>query len=216
MQGDLLKDLHNYGLCWRARMRLSKCAESSQVADSKPNPHIRARRGLTLNSTVEATDLEKAADAIRARLNSDHWRQPAAEPAAEQPLSSRVCLQQQLPGHSVRVVLATDCTYVDSAASDMRVPLALSLDVLSKDRADGIQYRAGLHKVRLCVFCTHCKLLLADSGLCVGRRAHHLQQWETMATQQRLRPACTSRQGLLLSSEGTGAACCFCLASLNK
>ena len=37
--------------------------------------------------------------------------------------------------------------YLDSAASYNTVPMAMSLDLASKDRPDGIQYRVGLHQV---------------------------------------------------------------------
>ena len=38
--------------------------------------------------------------------------------------------------------------YLDSAATYCGVPLALSLDLASTIRDDGIQYRAGIHQVR--------------------------------------------------------------------
>jgi hypothetical protein len=36
---------------------------------------------------------------------------------------------------------------VDSSAAYDSIPLVSSLDVKSKDRSDGLQYRAGLHYV---------------------------------------------------------------------
>ena len=102
---------------------------------------------------MEATDLEDAAEAFRARRGTSQQEPSAAAGAEQHPISSRVHLQQQLPGHTVRAVLARDCTYVDSAVSNTVVPLAMSFDVLSKDRPDGIQYRAGLHKVSRLASC---------------------------------------------------------------
>lgn len=37
---------------------------------------------------------------------------------------------------------------MDSNAAYDSIPLGLTLDVKSKDRSDGLQYRAGLHYVR--------------------------------------------------------------------
>lgn len=39
--------------------------------------------------------------------------------------------------------------HVDSSGAYDAIPLASTLDIKSKDRTDGLQYRAGLHYVRL-------------------------------------------------------------------
>ena len=107
-------------------------------------------RGLTLNSNVEAPDLAHAWDAAQC-LHPSSQDQASASPSSpdfpDQPISARVWLQQQLPGHAVRVTFARACQYVDAAARGCTIPQAASLDVCSTGRADGIQYRAGLHKV---------------------------------------------------------------------
>lgn len=69
--------------------------------------------------------------------------------------------QMQLP-QSVVHVRSCRGSYLDSAASECYVPLAMSLDLASNDRPDGIQYRAGLHQV--CLYpCT------SDPQLCLAR-----------------------------------------------
>ena len=44
--------------------------------------------------------------------------------------------------------------HVDSSALYDSIPLTATLDVKSKDRPDGLQYRAGLHYVRLSRTCS--------------------------------------------------------------
>lgn len=46
------------------------------------------------------------------------------------------------------MVLLVSQEYLDGAAEYCLVPLTLTLDVLSDDRSDGLQYRMGLHHVR--------------------------------------------------------------------
>ena len=98
---------------------------------------------------MEAPDLAHAWDAAQ-RLRPASQDQAPAAPGPETqdpPVSARVWLHQQLPGHAVRATLARDCEYVDAAANGCTIPQTASLDVCSMGRADGIQYRAGLHKV---------------------------------------------------------------------
>ncbi|KAK9843446.1 hypothetical protein WJX81_003011 [Elliptochloris bilobata] len=56
-------------------------------------------------------------------------------------------LKRQLPGHELQASAAWNSEFLDSAAAYCVVPLALALDVGSTQRADGIQYRLGLHHV---------------------------------------------------------------------
>lgn len=46
----------------------------------------------------------------------------------------------------VRAKATRNMDYLDSAAMYCNIPLALSLDLASDVRDDGIQYRAGLHQ----------------------------------------------------------------------
>ncbi len=56
--------------------------------------------------------------------------------------------------------------HVDSSGAYDAIPLASTLDVKSKDRTDGLQYRAGLHYVRLSsgAFCFVLTLLCHAPG----------------------------------------------------
>ena len=63
-------------------------------------------------------------------------------------LKSQAWIKHQLPGHDLVGTAARNQDYLDSAANYSTVPLSLSLDIASKDRPDGIQYRVGVHQVR--------------------------------------------------------------------
>ena len=52
-----------------------------------------------------------------------------------------------VPGRC-QALAAWNGEFLDSAAAYCVVPLAVALDVGSTERADGIQYRLGLHQVR--------------------------------------------------------------------
>ncbi|KAK9808249.1 hypothetical protein WJX73_003474 [Symbiochloris irregularis] len=125
--GDTLKDLSNYCLCSRTRL--------------SPG------RGLTLNALVESNNLEAVAEAIRQHRKDPSNNANFQRLLASLPLRSRWWLQQQLPGHQLNATVSHRGSYLDSAASECYVPLAMSLDLASNDRPDGIQYRAGLHQV---------------------------------------------------------------------
>jgi len=69
-------------------------------------------------------------------------------PAQDLAPRGRVWLTAPLPaGHDARLSVAKGCPFVDGAASYEVVPLAVAADVASRPRADGIQYRVGLHQV---------------------------------------------------------------------
>ncbi len=48
----------------------------------------------------------------------------------------------------MRAKAVRNMQYLDSAAAYSTVPLAVSLDLCSVVRGDGIQYRAGFHQAR--------------------------------------------------------------------
>jgi hypothetical protein len=62
--------------------------------------------------------------------------------------SARVWLKQQLPGHELRAAVSWGSDAVDSAACYVTLPLAASVDIACRERADGLQYQVGLHQVR--------------------------------------------------------------------
>ena len=88
-------------------------------------------------------------------------RRPCARAAARCLQAAEACVA----GHW-QALAAWNGEFLDSAAAYCVVPLALALDVGSTERADGIQYRLGLHQVRchgdrMLRLCSHwrCSLL---------------------------------------------------------
>jgi hypothetical protein len=112
-----LRDLESYSLNARARVRAGR---------------------FTLDAAAEAPD----AAALRARAAA------GAPPPPPDWLAARLALRAALPGHDLTAVLARelDAVSADGEAPPARVPLAASLDLSSHDRADGLQYRVGLHQ----------------------------------------------------------------------
>ena len=73
---------------------------------------------------------------------------PSAAPSGEgAPYRAALWAKQTLPGHDLTANASWNAASLDSSASYCQVPLTLALDLSSKDRPDGIQYRVGLHQV---------------------------------------------------------------------
>ncbi|DBA99922.1 TPA: hypothetical protein ACH3X1_013804 [Trebouxia sp. C0004] len=123
--GDALKNLNSYGLNARTRFALG--------------------RNGTLNWVLEAPNAHDLCDSIKAKAGKGTKKRHArgSKPA----LKSQAWAKYQLPGHDLVGSTAWNQEYLDSAANYSTVPMALSLDLASKDRPDGIQYRVGLHQV---------------------------------------------------------------------
>jgi hypothetical protein len=75
----------------------------------------------------------------------------SAPTGSEGPYTAHAALKCMLPGHDVLATLGYNLDYIDNAGDYAHVPLAASLDLASQDRADGLQYRVGLHQVRGCM-----------------------------------------------------------------
>ena len=71
----------------------------------------------------------------------------AATPGEVAPYRAALWAKQALPGHDLTANASWNAASLDSSASYCQVPLTLALDLSSKDRPDGIQYRVGLHQV---------------------------------------------------------------------
>lgn len=74
-------------------------------------------------------------------------------------------LKYQLPGHEVRALATRSIEYLDSAATYCWLPSAMSLDLASLPRSDGIQYRAGVHQVHASLL----HVLVLELGRVAGR-----------------------------------------------
>ena len=83
---------------------------------------------------------------------SRHGTAGALQNSRSQPPLCRgqASVQYQLPGHELRAAATRHMEYLDSAATYCTMPLALSLDLASSARSDGIQYKAGIHQVCAC------------------------------------------------------------------
>lgn len=77
---------------------------------------------------------------------------PGGPPVLE-PCTAHATLRCALPGHDLSATAGYNLSYLDSTGDAAHVPLAVSLDLSSHDRQDGLQYRVGLHQVglRYCV-----------------------------------------------------------------
>ena len=89
----------------------------------------------------------------------------AATPEEEAPYRAALWAKQTLPGHDLTANASWNAASLDSSASCCQVPLTLALDLSSKDRPDGIQYRVGLHQVR--------RLLIGRKDVKSGRGLLH-------------------------------------------
>lgn len=123
--GDALKNLNSYGLNARTRFALG--------------------RNGTLNWVLEAPNAHDLCDSIKNKAGKGTKKRHAGR--SKSALKSQAWAKYQLPGHDLVASTAWNQEYLDSAANYSTVPMALSLDLASKDRPDGIQYRVGLHQV---------------------------------------------------------------------
>lgn len=102
-------------------------------------------RNASLNYVLEAPNAEDLRSEFKATSSEAKGRD---RKAGKQPaVKSQAWAKYQLPGHDLVGSAAWNQEHVDSAACYNTVPMAMSLDLASKDRPDGIQYRAGLHQV---------------------------------------------------------------------
>lgn len=123
--GDALKNLNSYALNARTRFALG--------------------RNGTLNWVLEAPNAHDLCDTIKNKAAKGTKKRHAGR--SKPALKSQAWAKYQLPGHDLIGSTAWNQEYLDSAANYSTVPMALSLDLASKDRPDGIQYRVGLHQV---------------------------------------------------------------------
>ena len=100
-----------------------------------------------MNYVLEAPNAHDLRDDIKHQVGRGIKRSHAGK--SKPAFKSQAWAKYQLPGHDVVGSTAWNQEYLDSAANYSTVPMAMSLDLASKDRPDGIQYRVGLHQVLL-------------------------------------------------------------------
>jgi hypothetical protein len=129
-----LKDLSSYALCGRTRIQLGN--------------------RLTFNGVVEAPDALLLRDTFY-QANKGHQDSNSTDartvssspPVDEDCCAAHGSLRLSLPGHDLSATVGRNMDYVESSGDYARVPLAVSLDLSSLDRPDGLQYRLGLYQV---------------------------------------------------------------------
>ncbi len=175
-QLEAARDLGNYGLCARSRVQLGRRLTLNAVVEA-PDTHALVQRLSELReahaaaaaaSSGSGTAAEPGPSAAAASLAADgpavstaggggasrprRRRGHAANPPELEPCMAHASLRCVLPGHDLTATAGYNLQYVDSTGDVSHVPLAVSLDLASHDRQDGLQYRVGLHQVRLGVF----------------------------------------------------------------
>jgi hypothetical protein len=128
-----LRDLSSYALCGRTRIQLGN--------------------KLTFNGVVEAPDALLLRDTLYPPEGQQNQQSTVVAPTtAAAALDEECCaahgtLRLSLPGHDLSATVGRNMDYVESSGDYARVPFAVSLDLSSLDRPDGLQYRMGLYQV---------------------------------------------------------------------
>lgn len=172
MQLEAVRDLGNYGLCARSHMQLGRRLTLNAVVEA-PDTHALVQRLAELreqhaaaaasSSSGSAGAAEPGPSAAAASLAANgpavstaggasqprQRRGHAANPPELEPCMGHASLRCVLPGHDLTATAGYNLQYVDSTGDVSHVPLAVSLDLASHDRQDGLQYRVGLHQVRV-------------------------------------------------------------------
>lgn len=157
-----MRDLSNYALCARSRVQLGRRLTFNAVAEA-PDVAALATRLRELHeqrrsAAAQASSSSGAGDASSGSMagssagaGSSGGLAPVAKlpPVPElEPYTAHATLRCTLPGHDLTATAGYNLPYLDSGGDASHVPLAVSLDLSSHDRADGLQYRVGLHQVR--------------------------------------------------------------------
>ena len=169
-QLDAARDLGNYGLCARSRVQLGRRLTLNAVVEAPDTnalvqrlselrqAHAAAQAGVDDAASAAAEPGPSAAAASLAaagpagsgaarRSAGPRRLGHAADPPELEPCMAHATLRCALPGHDLTATAGYNLQYVDSAGDVSHVPLAVSLDLASHDRQDGLQYRVGLHQV---------------------------------------------------------------------
>ena len=113
--------------------------------NSTPDP---AAAGAEAEEAALGTGQDRAASSSVQGSAGTAPAPAAATSGEEAPYRAALWAKQTLPGHDLTANASWNAASLDSSASYCQVPLTLALDLSSKDRPDGIQYRVGLHQVR--------------------------------------------------------------------
>jgi hypothetical protein len=155
----------------RRQAQAAAAAAASAAAEAEPAGSAPA--ALSAAPAATGASLDPAADLSSTSLAPSSSGDAPGAPELE-PWRSHTTLRCVLPGHDLSATAGYNLQYVDSTGDVSHVPLAVSLDLASHDRQDGLQYRVGLHQVRLCV-CVHQSAAAGWEGACSAGRAARKQ-----------------------------------------
>lgn len=146
-----MRDLSNYALCARSRVQLGRRLTLNAVVEA-PDTHQLVQRLNELRQPAAAADPGPAAGAEPApgspgAAGAASRAGGAGAPQPLEPCTAHATLRCAMPGHDLTATAGYNLQYLDSSGDVAHVPLAVSLDLSSHDRADGLQYRVGLHQV---------------------------------------------------------------------
>ena len=102
-------------------------------------------RNASVNAVVEAQNVEDLRELTEKRMGRGTKRRRTV--SSKPVVKSQAWAKYQLPGHDVVGTASLNQDYLDSAANYTTVPLSISVDLASKDRPEGLQYRVGVHQV---------------------------------------------------------------------
>jgi hypothetical protein len=164
LQLEAVRDLGNYALCARSRIQLGRRLTLNGVVEA-PDAHKLQKRlaerwaeqrqaapTATAPIATVATDGDIAVAAPSSSgggLGRGSSRGAGSGPIPDlEPCTAHATLRYGLPGHDLSATAGYNLRYADNTGDVAHVPLAVSLDLASHDRQDGLQYRVGLHQVR--------------------------------------------------------------------
>ena len=156
MQLAALRDLEGYGLCARGRFQLARRLTLNGVVEAPNLMLVRDHmQQLQAQPVVHGSNASLASGSSAASHSSGSGRRAERATAAGggaqgwdlEPYRAHANLRLALPGHDLTATLGYNQEYLDCSGDFAHVPLAVALDLSSRDRGDGLQYRVGLHQV---------------------------------------------------------------------
>lgn len=132
------------------RGRRGAAAQAAAVEEGGANGHNSTPQPAAVEAEADEADPgvgehQTASDSVQGSAGAAPA--PSAAPSGEgAPYRAALWAKQTLPGHDLTANASWNAASLDSSASYCQVPLTLALDLSSKDRPDGIQYRVGLHQ----------------------------------------------------------------------
>ena len=132
---NALRDLSSYALCARTHIQLGRKVTFNGVVEVPDAMLLREHFSTPTASSESPSAATTTPSTTNSNNNTEEW------------YAAHASLRAALPGHHLTATLGKNLDYIESSGDYARVPLALSVDLSSLDRADGLQYRVGVHQV---------------------------------------------------------------------